>query len=413
MLGWMLVATGMMGILSAADWPQYRGPNHDGSSPEKISESWPREGPREIWKAPLGESFGSFAVSGGKAFCFIQRPVDGKDQEVAIALDANTGKELWATPLGKPTFDGSGGNGPRSTPTTDGKLVFILGAHLVLSCLEAETGKLIWQHDLVKEHSGKVISWNSAASPVLNGDLIFVNAGGGGQAFLAFRKDGTVAWKKGSDLPTHASPVPATIHGARQIIFFTQSGLVSLAPATGNELWRYSFPYRTSTAMSPIVYKDIVYCSAGYGVGGGACRITKTGLNFSATKLWRDEGGTINHWTTPVCKDGYLYGLFGFKEFGRAPLKCIDIATGKEMWSQPGFGSGGATVLVDGHVLVQGDQGPLVLVEASPKAYREVARAQPLGGKCWTMPVISQGRIYARNTKMGVCLDVSEKTTRR
>jgi len=395
--------------LIGADWTQYRGPNHDGSTSEKISLKWPQEGPRQVWKAELGDSFGSFAVAGGKAFCFIQRKVDGQDREVAIALDANTGKELWASPVGKATYDRQGGDGPRSTPTVDGGFVYLLGAYQVLTCLDANTGKEIWQRDLVKEHDGTIIKWNHAGSPVLDGDLIFVNAGGDGQAFLAFnKKDGKLAWKGGSDKPTHASPVPATILGVRQVIFFTQSGLVSAAVKDGKILWRHPFPFTTSTASDPIVWNDMVYCSAGYGVGGGACKITKTANGFSATELWRHKGETVNHWTTPVCKDGYIYGIFGFKDFGRAPLQCIELATGKQMWSEPGFGSGGGTILVGGtHVLVQGDKGPLVLVEASPKGYKELARAQPLGGKCWTMPVVSGGRIFARNTKEGVCLDVA------
>ncbi|MDQ6630798.1 MAG: PQQ-like beta-propeller repeat protein [Verrucomicrobiota bacterium] len=406
-LVFLLLAT----VLNAADWPQYRGPNHDGSTPEKISTKWPQDGPKQIWKAPLGESFGSFAVSAEKAFCFIQRKINDEDKEVALALDASSGKELWAVPLGKPTYDNQGGDGPRSTPTVDGKSVYFLGAYLVLSCLDAATGKMIWQHDLVKENGGSVIQWNNAASPILDGDLIFVNAGGPNQAFLAFhKKDGRLVWKSENDKPTHASPVPATIHGICQIIFFTQKGLASLAPATGKVLWRFPFPYNTSTASSPIVWSNIVYCSAGYGVGGGTCKISKNGNNFSAAELWRTPGHTVNHWTTPVCKDGFLYGLFGFKEFGRAPLQCIEISTGKQIWSQPGFGTGGGTILVgDENILVQGDKGPIVLVEANSTAYKELARGQPLGGKCWTMAVVSNGKIFARNTKEGVCLDVSIK----
>jgi len=400
--------------LFAADWTQYRGANHDGSSPEKISKQWPKEGPRVIWKAPLGDSFGSFAVAGGKAFCFIQRPADGQDKEVAIALDANSGKELWSVPLGEPTYDKQGGDGPRSTPTVDGNSVYFLGANLKLSCLDTTTGKIKWQHDLVKEFGGKVIQWKSAASPVLDGNLIFVNAGGAGQAFLAFNKaDGKVVWKSGDDTPTHASPTPATIFGVRQIIFFALSGLVSLEAASGKELWRHQFPFKISTASSPIVYNDVVYCSAGYGVGAGACRISESGNNFKAAELLRREGDLMNHWTTPVCKDGYLYGIYGFKDFGKAPLKCVEIATGKEVWSQPGFGSGGGTILVGDCVLVQSDRGPLVLIEATPKGYHELARAQVYAGKCWTMPVVSNGKIFARNTKEGFCLDVSPQQAQR
>jgi len=218
-----------------------------------------------------------------------------------------------------------------------------------------------------------------------------------------------VVWKGGEDAPTHASPVLATILGVRQVIFFTQPGLVAAEAKTGRELWRFPFKYSVSTASSPIVSGDIVYCSAGYGIGAGACRITKAGDKFSATELWRQSGKLMNHWTTPVCRDGYLYGIYGFKEFGTAPLKCVEIATGKEAWSKPGFGSGGGTILVGDHLLVQSDRGPLVLVDAKPDAYHELARAELYGGQCWTMPVVSNGRIYARNTKEGVCLEVALK----
>lgn len=401
---WLAGAAAVCG----ADWPQYRGPNHDGSTPERIRTAWPGEGPRVLWRAPLGPSFGSFAVSGGRAFAFIQRAVDGADREVAVAFDAETGRELWATPLGPPTYDKQGGDGPRSTPTVHGGRVYFLGAQLTLSCLDAASGRVLWQHDLVKEFNGHVLRWKSAASPVLDADRIFVNAGGAGQAFLAFdARDGRLVWKRGDDKPTHATPVPATIHGVRQIIFFTQAGLVSLAPDDGRELWRYPFPYQTSTAASPVVWRDTVYCSAGYGVGAGAVQVSREGDRFSARELWRHPGRTMSHWSTPVCRDGYLYALIGFKEFGTGPLKCIELATGVEKWSQAGFGSGGATVLTGEHVLVQADRGPLVLVEAKPDGYREVARAQVLGGKCWTMPAISHGRIFARNTREGVCLDVA------
>ena len=260
----------------------------------------------------------------------------------------------------------------------------------------------------MKEFGGRVIKWNSAASPILEGNLIFVNGGGAGQALLAFNKaDGKLVWKGEDDAPTHSSPVPATILGTRQIIFYTQTGLVSVVPETGKVLWRFPYPFQTSTASSPIVWSNIVYCSAAYGVGAGACQITKTGDTFKATELWRTKGELMNHWTTPVCKDGYLYGIYGRGQTADAPLKCVEIATGKQRWSQNGFGGGGATILVDGNVLAQCARGPLVLIAAKPDAYQELARAEIYGGQCWTMPVISNGHIFARNTKEGFCLDAT------
>ena len=410
-------------VSHAVDWPQYRGPNLDSTSPEKLlAKKWPTNGPRQLWKTPLADGFSSFTVSGGKAFTLVQREVEGAKREVCLTLDAKTGHELWAVPFGlvktgdggqSGTPDNAGGDGPRSTPTVSEGRVYVLSAKLVLACLDAGSGKVVWQKDLIKEHAGRNISWDNAASPVIDGNLVFVAGGGAGQSLLGInKKDGAVVWKVEDEKMTHSTPVVANILGARQVIFFAQSGLVSVSPQNGAVLWRHPFPYKVSTAMTPIVSGDMIYCSAGYGVGAGACKITKTGNTFTATELWRKANELPNHWSTPVLKDGYLYGMFQFKDYGKGPLKCVELATGKEIWSQSGFGPGG-TILVDGHVLVLGDAGQLVLVEATPKAYTEVARAKVLDGKCWSTPVISNGRIYVRSTKEGVCLDVSGKSAQR
>ncbi|MCY3021745.1 MAG: PQQ-binding-like beta-propeller repeat protein [Planctomycetota bacterium] len=420
-------------FLGAADWPQYRGPHHDGSTPETILTHWPNEGPKVLWRVPLGDGFGSFVVSGGKAFIFMERAVGGTASEVCVAFDASTGKELWASSAGPTIHENLGGNGPRSTPAADGERVYLLGTFLKLVCVNAADGSEVWAHELTREFGGNlqlqtsgINSWGSAASPVLDGNLVFVNGGGKRQALMAFdKKTGAVVWKGETELLTHSTPVPATILGTRQIVFLCKSGLVSLAAETGTVLWRHPFKFSVSTASTPVVSGDIVYCSAAYDVGTDACRIEKTDAGYTATKLWHKDQPLCHHWTTPVCKDGYVYGIYGFKDFVQAgkpgaPLKCVEIATGNEMWSQPGFGSGGATVLVGNHVLARTDAGTLVLVEATPKAYTEVARATPLGGRCWTMPAVSGGRIYLRNNDQtrkdakgaivsrpeGMCVDV-------
>ena len=417
LLGGTLAAQG-------ADWPQYRGPNFDGISAETLTaKSWPAGGPPQVWKVPVSSGFSSFTVSQGRAYTLALRTIEGADQETCLCLDARTGKELWAMPLGtikindggqSGTSDNKGGDGPRSTPTVNEGRVYVMSAKLVLTCFQADSGKVVWKKDLVQEHAGRNISWQNAASPVVDGNLVFVAGGGPGQSLLGIdKKDGKVVWKSEDDKMTHSTPVVATIHGVRQVIFFTQTGLVSVAPRDGDALWRYPFRYNVSTAMTPIVAEDIVYCSAGYGVGASACKVVKSEKGFSATQLWQQPANVINnHWSTPVYKDGYLYGLFGFKEYGSCPLKCVELATGKVMWSESGFGAGGC-ILVDGHLLVLGDAGQLVLVGANPKAYTEVARAKVLAGKCWSTPVLSEGRIYARSTQEGVCLDASGKSAQK
>lgn len=407
----------------AVDWTQYRGPNHDGSSPEKIATSWPAGGPRRLWKVPLTDGFSSFATGDNKAFTLVERLVDGAPQEVCVALDANTGKELWAKALGIAKYDrggdsgapdNKGGDGPRSTPAYDGGRVYALSGRLVLECLAADSGKRIWSKNFIKEYQGRNITWENAASPVIDGDLVFAAGGGAGQSLLAFdKKDGHLVWKGQDDKMTHSTPTVATILGVRQVIFFTQKGPVAVVPDTGAVLWRYPFRYSTSTAMTPVVAGDIVYCSAGYGVGAGACRITKTASGFTATQLWFEPANVLNnHWSTPVAQDGYIYGIFGFKEFSRAPLKCVEAATGRVVWSKEGFGPGGC-ILVDGHVLVLSDSGELVLVKATPAGYMETARTHAVTGKCWSSPCVSNGRIYARSTKEGVCLEASPEMARQ
>ncbi len=405
-------------FVQSADWPQYRGPNQDGISTEKVNLNWPASGPKVVWKVPTQNGFSSFAVSGGKVFTQVNRDLNGASREIVVAMDAATGKELWFVDLAvakyvgggeSGTSDNKGGDGPRSTPTVNAGKVYVLTQFLVLLCLDAETGKTLWTKDLIKEHAGRNIDWKSAASPVVDGDLVFVGGGGPGESLLAFNKNtGEVVWKAHDELITHATPVVATIHGVRQVIFFLQKGLVSVAAQDGKELWRFPFKFSTSTAISPVVAGDIVYCSAGYGVGSGACKITKSGDTFTATELWKIRGDqpVANHWSTPVVKDGYLYGMFSFKKFGTGPLKCVELATGQVKWEKPGFGPGNV-LLVGDKILALADDGQLVVVEAAPGAYKELARAKVLAGKCWSTPALSNGRIYVRSTKEGACLDVS------
>ncbi|MGE3311567.1 MAG: PQQ-binding-like beta-propeller repeat protein [Limisphaerales bacterium] len=413
----LAVASTLFLASAKADWPNYRGPNHDGKASEKLaSHSFPSSGPREVWKTDSPGGFASLSVADGRAFTLVGRSIDGAPTEVLVALDAKSGKELWAVNLAVSRYrgggdagtpDNKGGDGPRSTPTVDGGLVYVLDGLLNLVCVEAASGKTVWRKDLLREHAGRNITWNNAASPVIDGDLVFVAGGGEGQSLLGIhKKTGAVVWKGEDDLMTHATPVATTIHGVRQILFFTQKGLVSVAPADGRVLWRQPFLYKTSTAASPIVAGDIVYCSAGYGVGAGAYRISKSGERFESTELWRMNGKLQNHWSTPIHHQGHLYGIFGFKEYGEAPLQCIELATGTVKWSHPGYGPGNVT-FVDGHLLVLGDAGQLAIVEATPEAYREKAKADILAGKCWSTPSYTQGRVYARSTTEAVCIDLN------
>jgi outer membrane protein assembly factor BamB len=369
-------------------------------------------------KTPAG--FSSFVTAEGKVLTVIARNIDGVLSEVCVAFDADTGKEIWATTTGRAKYrgggdtgaeDNKGGDGPRSTPAVSGNRVYVYSSTMALHCLDLAAGKPVWKKDILQEFNGRNIDWESAMSPVIDGELLYIAGGGAGQAMLAFKKaTGDVVWKTGDDAMTHATPVVVTLHDVRQVIYIMQSGLVSLEASSGKPLWRFPFPYRVATGCSPVVAGDVVVCTAGYDIGGAACKVTRSGSAFEAKELWRSKGNSAvaSLWSTPVEKDGYLYGMISYKKFGTGPLKCVDSKTGTVKWEQPGFGAGNV-VLAGNELIALSDDGQVVLVEASPEAYKEIARTKAIEGKCWSTPALSNGRLYVRSTKEGACLDLGQR----
>lgn len=399
-----------VGSFALADWPGFRGTDNQGVAQIKaVPETLTAAGLKELWRVPLGASFGQFAVVGNNALVFVER---GED-EFVTCLDARTGKERWATRLDK-TIKDDHGNGPRSTPAIDGKHVYVYGTNRKLACLDLGTGKMVWEHDIAGKFSGGAnLGWGSAASPIVVDGLVIVVGGGKGQGILAFDKtSGKLAWAATDERFTHATPTIATIAGTKQVICFMNSGMVSVEPATGKVLWRFAHPYKVSTAASPIVggkNGDVVYCSAAYGVGAAACRVSKDGETWTATKLWATAGNKLgNHWSTPVCFDGYVYGLFGHDD-GKGPLACVDIETGEVKWSEANFGSQGGITRLGDKLLVHTPKGELVLVAADPAAFKELGRVAEFKGKNWTADAVSDGKIFARSDVEGACFELVGK----
>lgn len=396
----------------ADDWTSYRGAGSDGESMETITAvDWAARGPNVVWKTKTPLGFSSFAVADSKAFT-----VTGETgKETCVALDAATGHEVWRYSMGSSKYEQGGGNagapnnrggdGPRSTPTFSEGKIYVYDSYMVLHCLSADTGKLEWKQDIIADYAGRNIKWLNASSPVVHGSSVFVGGGGEGQTFLAFNKsDGSLLWKSGDEKITHATPTLTTIKDQVQAIFFVQSGLVSLDVATGKELWRCEFPYSVSTAASPVVDGDRVYCSAGYGVGAG---LFKVNGSATAEELWFKSNELMNHWSTPVIHNGHLYGLYEFKKYGKAPLQCVDLSTGEIKWKERGYGPGNC-ILVGDKLVVLSDAGEVSIVAANPDGYNEIARAKVLSGKCWSTPAFSNGKIYVRSTEEAACIDLGQ-----
>ena len=394
---------------SADDWNRYRGNAGDGKSSESIGNLDWSNGPKVLWKVPVNNGFSSFSIADGMAYTIV---VKG-EHAYCLALDADTGDEVWTAKLCGVDYGHDGGNagapgnrggdGPRSTPTISEGRVYVYDAEMVLHCFEAKQGSPIWKHDVVAEFGGRAIKWRNATSPVVDGKQVVVGGGGAGQAFLAFNKtDGELIWKSGDELITHATPHLTELNKQKQFVFFTQSGLIGVDAASGNEVWRAPFKFSVSTAASPVSHDDYVYCSAGYGVGAGLFHVTG---EKEAKEVWFKSNELMNHWSTPLFHDGHLYGIYEFKKYGRAPLQCVDLMTGETKWSERGFGPGNC-ILVGDKLVVLSDAGEVAIVEANSAGYNELVKAKVIDGKCWSTPAFSNGRIYVRSTTEAACIQL-------
>lgn len=383
----------------AADWPMFRGPGASGVSAETgLLAAWPAAGPSEVWRVPLGEGYSGLSVVGGRMYTLYG---DAQD-ELVVALDASTGKELWRHRLDAKYIDGQG-NGPRSTPAVEGGTVFAYGARAKLAALDAESGRLLWSQDLKKAFGARPPQWGVSASPRVWGDLLLVDAGGreGASIVALDKRSGVVKWTAGTDVQGYSTPLVIAVGGKDVAVFFTGSKIVGLDPAGGEIHWSLGWEtsYDVNAAAPVFVPPNRVFLSSGYGVGAVMLEVTAKGGKTAATEVWRSKG-MKNQFSTSIYHAGHLYG------FDESILKCLDAATGEEKWKARGFGHG-SLMLADGRLYVLSDRGTLALVEATPEAYKEVARFEPLDGKCWTMPSVAGGRLFVRNEKVVAAYDVA------
>lgn len=408
----------------AADWPQYNGPLGDNSSPEIIRTNWNSDPPKVLWRKPIGPGWSSISVSNGRLFTQDKRQTAAGSFEFCVALDASNGTELWARELDLADYTDISqtdprADGPRSTPTVDGEFLYVSTSQLKLFCLKVADGTPVWSRDFQAELGSQNIPWENAASPLLVGDLIFVNSNGGTRRLMALNKaNGQVVWRNWTDGLTHATPIHATIHGVPQIIFLTRSGLVSVLPDTGALLWRLAFsPSATSTAASPSVAGEYVYASAAYGSGTWIAHVAKNGNSWTATQVTQQRGTSYQaHWATPVAHEGFFYTVPA-PNTGQGRLACLEAATGINRWTQTIVGSSGisygSVIKAANALIVLTEAGELVLVETNPVAYAELATLKILDRYCWNRPVLSNGRIYARNSSVSseiLALDVAAAT---
>src|SRR5215207_9750727 len=287
---------------ATAEWPQWRGPNRDGLAAGVNAPSvWPKE-LKPGWRVTVGAGHATPVVSGGRIY---QHARQG-EEEVLLALDASTGKELWragavAQPYEMNSAATGHGKGPKSTPVVAGGRVYTLGIAGLLSAHDAKTGRLVWRKDFSKQFPVTSPLYGTAMSPVVVGDVLIAHVGGHDKgALTAFdAATGAVKWSYDADGPAYSSPVVLAVGGERQVVTFTQRELVAVSAATGAPLWK--LPAKTAydtNCNTPVVFKDTVVVSF---EGGGivALRPAREGGRWAAKEVWRNEENEL-YMNTPV-----------------------------------------------------------------------------------------------------------------
>jgi len=395
-----LVITGLLVLpivsASAGDWPHWRGPNRNGISGEtEWQHLWPTDGPKTAWRAEVGQGFSSFAIAGNRVFTLGY--ADEKD--TVVCLDSDSGKVLWThsypSELGDKFFEG----GTTGTPTVDGDHLYVLSRWGDLLCLTTRDGKVSWSKNILAETGTRPNDWGLSGAPLVLDDRLYLNVGESGLALD--KKTGAKAWSSGKKESGYSTPLPFQAGAETFAVFSSGEAYTAVRLKDGHPAWsiRWLTQYGVNAA-DPIVQGDQIFLCSGYGKGAALFKFGSS----EPSPIWQSKV-LATQMNAAVLKDGHLYGTDG-DTTAKASLKCVELASGKEKWKSPGFGSGGV-ILAGGRLIALSGSGELITAPATPDGFKPTARAQVLGGKTWTAPVLAHGRIYCRNSRgETVCLDV-------
>lgn len=400
----LLVAIGFVPSTRAADWPQWRGPDRADHSPDTgLLKSWPEGGPKRVWlNENAGLGYSGYSIVGGKLFTMGLRG----DTEFLIALDADSGKELWATKVGE-KYSNNWGDGPRGTPTVDGDRVYALSGQGTLIAAQTADGKELWSVSMTKDLGGKLQGWGYTESVLVDGERVICTPGGSQGTMAALDKmTGKVLWRTTDlqDEAQYSSSIIAHPGGAKQYVQLVAKRFFGVDPDSGKVVWQSDFPGRTAVIPTPIAAGDQVYVTAGYGAGCKAVKATSSDpAVVYQNKVMKNHHGGV------VLVGDYLYG----HSDGYAWV-CQNWKTGEEVWANRNYGKG-AIHYADGMLYcLEESSGTVALVEASPEGWKEHGRLklEPQStkrspqGRIWTHPVVVNGKLYLRDQELLFCYDV-------
>lgn len=396
---------------AAGQWPQWGGPNRDFSCEATgLADRWPEDGPRELWSREIGSGHSSMAVEGDRLYTMCRRD----EQDAVLAIDIATGETVWETRYdapAKPDMQLDFGAGPHATPLIVGDRVFTVGGMVHFNCLDKNTGKILWSHNLMDEMNSSHCGRGYGASPIAYRDLVILNVGPGrgqdGAGLAAFKQDtGEVAWKSEKFSGGYSSPILVRFNDEDHVIVALGADRLGLDPATGEVRWRTTVDFQSYGIMATPLWipPDKVFCSAGYGGGTRLFQLSFADGKYDIKELWYYRKMQVVHGTM-VHIGNLVYGST-HGSFGPAFLMAIDLETGKPAFRQRGVAK--ANVLyADGKFIILDETGKLFLGKPAAKGIELVSEAQELQDKAWTSPILVGTTLYLRDHHTIKALDLS------
>ncbi|MEW6212660.1 MAG: PQQ-binding-like beta-propeller repeat protein [Acidobacteriota bacterium] len=403
-LSLLFVAT-MMTAFAQSSWPQWGGPRRDFKSDVKgLPDTWPQTGPRRLWSRPLGDGYSAIVAEGDRLYTMYRRGL----QDVVICLEADTGKTVWEFAYDAPfssEYVLEQGEGPRATPLLAGGRVFSSGPTGKLHCLDAKTGKPLWSHDLIAEFKGTVRVRGYSCSPLAYKNTVIMMVGGAGNSVIAFdQKTGAVVWKKGDYQNSPSSPIIINVDGEDQIVAFMYGEIVGLDPATGDLLWSHPHPTDFGLNISTPVWGEgnLLFCSSAYGGGSRVIRLAKSDGQTHVEEVWFHRVMRI-HFSNAIRVGDFIYGSSG--DFGPTPFVALDVKTGQVVWRDRSL-SKASFIYADGKFIAVDEDGHLVLASPSDKGLKIHSKVELLTSNAWTVPTLVRTRLYVRDRKVIMALDL-------
>jgi outer membrane protein assembly factor BamB len=388
-------------------WTQWGGPHRNFQTEATgLKGQWPAAGPKVIWQRALGEGYSSPAVEGGTLYTMYGKP----RVEVVTACDAATSKSLWehATPM---TFQSDAapdmGNGPYSTPLIVGDRLFTTGVAGRLQAIEKKSGKLLWTQQLWSDHNGTRVMYGYASSPIAWRDTVIVPVGGRGKSVMAFKQaDGSVAWAKHDYPNAYSSPLLINVDGLDQLVVLMDGAVFAVNPNNGDLQWETPFRASYGIAVATPVWGpgNLLFFSAEYDAGAKVMQLERTGNRIKATEVWTSNRLRLHHGNA-MCIGDTLYFSSGGKG-SVAVFSAVDFRSGKVLWQDRGIAKA-TFVWADRKLITLNGDGNLMIVHPAPEGFKVAAKAPLLTSLAWTPPVLVGPRLYIRDRRNMMAVDLS------